>query len=107
MIKYAEFQKINNQTLEISEKTLLDNFAGLTNGGSLLSTYDKTDVIWDYVKTTNAFGQGTVPTDRDDAERIRYGFGFGFDIDTIAIRINDNNNDHPALKKIAELKEME
>ena len=108
MIKYGEFQKINNQTIEVSETTLLDNLAGITNGGALISTFGSTDVIWDYVKSTQAFGKGTVPTNRDDADYIRYDFGFGFDdIETVAIRINEKCNDHPALAKVTKLKIVE
>jgi hypothetical protein len=99
MLKYLETYNINGSELKISEETLLDNFIGVTPVNTLCSQFGDAQINWDYVKVTNAWGKGTIPTDRSDAEYIRVSI---YDVDTLSIRINSKNDEHVSIKKINE-----
>jgi len=102
MSKYFSFEKsytINSKEIKISEKSLLDNFTGVTPVNSLCSEFGNITLVWDYVKNTNAFGKATVPADRDDADYILVDLL----TDALSIRISNKNDNHENLSKINEM----
>ncbi len=53
--------------MKITEKALLDNYTGITNGGDKISTIDGQKIIWNY---RYIHGEGAAVCDQEKADII-------------------------------------
>lgn len=78
----------------ITEKKLLDNYDGVTNGASYISTFDGMCIIWDYRRGNNGDGYNPTREKREEASEI-YIYNSGE-----MIPLEDGCERHPILEKM-------
>ena len=78
----------------ITEKVLLDNYSGITNGLSYISIANGKTIIWDYRLGENGDGYNPVREQREAAQEI-------YIYDSMEmIPLENGCENHPALKKM-------
>lgn len=78
----------------ITEKALLDNYSGITNGFSYMSVINGKTIIWDYRRGGNGDGYNPVREKREDSNEI-YIYNSGE-----MIPLEDGCDNHSALGKM-------
>ena len=85
--------------MKITEKMLLDNFAGITNGLDNISKINNETIWWNYRRGNNGDEFNPVVAKREDAEEISLE-----NTKMETVEINAENENHPSLAKIAQLR---
>ena len=85
--------------MKITEKMLLDNFIGISNGPDNISKINNETIWWNYRRGNNGDGYNPVVENREDAAEISLE-----NTKMETVEINAENENHLALAKIAQLR---
>ena len=81
--------------MKITEKTLLDNYDGITNGLNYISEIGGIAITWNYRRGVDSDGFNPVCTQREDASEISLEYDRSGTID-----LDGSCADHPTLIKM-------